>query len=267
MTTLKTIAASVVVGAACVHGFAPAALPALSLRSARTCSPLTGLKMQDNEEYKPLIPTKENPMAPDYAREPTQFERQGLVDSGKNDISPIASLDGGFGGLTRRETIGTAGAVGAGLAGVLWAVTRNPGYDLKDTSRDAGATALDAEALAKPELQASLKDLQATRAKIAALYDTFKADNNIALSESLQSFSIVQLRNDLNALTTALDEDTQIKTDRIVRVIIQDLVELDQAVKVKKDMGRTPKKVGACVKWFTQTIGDFDKFLAYFTKK
>uniref|UniRef100_A0A6U4RY14 Uncharacterized protein n=1 Tax=Hemiselmis andersenii TaxID=464988 RepID=A0A6U4RY14_HEMAN len=267
MTTLKTIAASVVVGAACVHGFAPAAMPSLSLRSARTCSPLTGLKMQDSEEYKPLIPTKENPMAPDYAREPTQFERQGLVDSGKNEISPIASLDGGFGGLTRRETIGTAGAAGAGLVGVLWAVTRNPGYDTKDTSRDAGVAAVDGEALATPELQAGLKDLQATKAKLVGLYEAFNEDNNIALSESLQSFSIVKLRNDLNLLTTALDEDTQIKTDRIVRVIIQDLVELDQAVKVKKDMGRTPKKVAATRKWFSQTIGDFDKFIAYFVAK
>eukprot|EP00283_Hemiselmis_rufescens_P024778 CAMPEP_0173438136 /NCGR_PEP_ID=MMETSP1357-20121228/19516_1 /TAXON_ID=77926 /ORGANISM="Hemiselmis rufescens, Strain PCC563" /LENGTH=265 /DNA_ID=CAMNT_0014403395 /DNA_START=27 /DNA_END=824 /DNA_ORIENTATION=+ len=264
MTSLKNIAATVVVGAACVHGFAPAALPSLSLRSAHTCSPLTGLKMQDSEEFKPLIPTKENPMAPDYAREPTQFERQGLVDSGKSDIEPIASLDGGFGGLTRRETIGTAGAAGAGLVGVLWAVTRNPGYDPKDTSRDAGAVAVDAEIMGTAEAKASLKSLQATKAKLAGLYDGFKADNNVALSEGLQSFSIVALRNDLNLLTTALDEDTQIKTDRISRVIIQDLVELDQAVKVKKDMGRTPKKVAATTKWFEQTTTDFDRFLAYF---
>lgn len=266
MTTLKTVAASVVVGAACVHGFAPAAMPSLSLRAARTVSPLTGLRMNDDVEYKPLIPTKENPMAPDYAKEPTQFERQGLVDKGQNEMSPLASLDGGFGGLTRRETIGTAGAAGAGLLGVLWAVTRNPGYDLKDTSRDAGVAQINAEELAKPELQKSLANLQATRAKVAGLFDSFKQDNNMQLSEQLQGFSIVALRNDLNTLTGALDEDTQIKTDRIVRVIIQDLVELDQAVKVKKDMARTPKKVAATTKWFSQTVGDFDKFLAYFAK-
>lgn len=267
---LRSIATSVVIGAACVDAFAPgAAMPSLALRQARASKTPFGLKMAEGDaEYKPLIPTPENPMAPDYAREPTQLERQGLVDMDAPPKSKTynAAMAGGegLGGLSRRETMGMGGAIGAGVVGVLWAVTRTPGYDRKDTSRDAGSVAIDKEALAKPELQAGLKDLTATRSKIDGLFAGFKENPNIQLTASIQSFSIVKLRNDLNALTTALDEDTQLKTDKLVRSIIQDLVELDQATRVKEGAERTPKKIQATQKWFTQTIGDFDKFIAYF---
>jgi len=265
---LRSIAATAVVGAACVEGFAPAAMPSLALRSARATSSRVALRMADDDvQYKPLIPTQENPMAPDYAKEPTQFERQGLVTSDTpRPKTYTPSMDGGegLGGLTRRETMAFGGAIGAGLVGVLWAVTRTPGYDRKDTSRDAGVVPVNKEELAKPELQAGLKDLVATQSKVAGLYESWKADNNVQLTTELQSFSIVKLRDDLNKLTTALDEDTQIKTDKLVRVIIQDLVELDQATKLKEGASRTPKKNAATSKWFSQTLGDFDKFIAYF---
>jgi hypothetical protein len=165
---IKSLAATAIVGAACVHGFAPAALPSLASRSSAVSlrSPLA-LRMQDGkDEWKPLIPTKENPMAPDYAKEPTQFERQGLVQSNAPTpkvYNPAMAGGEGLGGLTRRETFAFAGAIGAGTVAVLWAVTRNPGYDKKDTSRDAGNVQIIKEEFAKPELQASLKDLQATR--------------------------------------------------------------------------------------------------------
>lgn len=60
-----------------------------------------------------------------------------------------------------------------------------------------------------------------SRAKINGLFDGFKQNPNLALSASISSISIVKLRDDLNKLTFAMEEDTQVKTDRIVRVIIQ----------------------------------------------
>lgn len=263
---LRSIAATVVVGAVCVEAFSPgAAMPSLALRSARVCKQPLRMQRNEDDQYKPLIPTQENPMAPDYAREPTQFERQGLVGNNvpAKGMGGAAAADG-LGGLTRRETMAMGGAISAGVVGVLWAVTRTPGYNLKDTSRDAGVVTIDKEQLAKPELQAGLKDLAANKGKVEALYAGFKENNNLQLSASIQSFSIVKLRDDLNKLTLALDEDTQLKTDKLVRVIIQDLVELEQATRLKEGAARTPKKNAACVKWFSQTINDLDKFIAYF---
>ncbi len=165
---IKSLAATAIVGAVCVQGFAPAAMPSLASRTSAVSlrNPLA-LRMQEgNDEYKPLIPTKDNPMAPDYAREPTQFERQGLVTSNTPQPKTYTSAMGGgdgLGGLTRRESFAFAGAIGAGTVGVLWAVTRNPGYDRKDTSRDAGNVQVIKEEFAKAETQTGFKNVKETR--------------------------------------------------------------------------------------------------------
>jgi hypothetical protein len=182
--------------------------------------------MSDEQvEYKPIIPTPENSMAPDYAKEPTQFERQGLVDSGAptpKTYGGPADMDGGFGGLTRREAQATAGAVAAGVVGVLWAFTRNPGYDRKSDARAAGKVTINAEAVKDPKIQTAIADLKESRAALSELFDAFKKDKNAELSEGIAEFEITELRNNLNAITfAAFDEDTQILTDRLSRNIIQ----------------------------------------------
>jgi hypothetical protein len=177
--------------------------------------------MEDNVEVKPLVDKK----AIDYASEPTLFERQGFVDSGvpaPKIYNPIMGGGEGFGGLSRREAIGSAGAAAVGLVGVIWAVTRNPGYDRQDTSRDAGKAAVNTDVLKTAEAQASLTVLTQSRDSLRSLAEAFKADQNIALSADVRKkFDIVKLRDSMNKLTFALDEDVQIKTDKIVRSIIQ----------------------------------------------
>lgn len=267
---LRYSAYALLLGAGATDAFAPsfgANLP--SLRSAKCSNPRLALRMQDEEvEYKPVIPTLENPMAPDYANEPTQFERQGLVDksAGKSEMIGSAGALEEFGGLTRREAYGAGGAVGVGIVAVGWAFTRNPGYDLKDTARDAGKVELNKEALGTAEVKANLAAISGSRDKLAALYASFQADNNVQLSEQVKSsFNVVKIRDEFNKLTFAVfDEDTQIKTDRIVRNTIQGLVELEQAVKLKEGVARSPKRVAATDKWFRQCLADLDSFLAYF---
>jgi len=255
-----------------VQAFAPTAggFARPALRASTSSKPVLGLRMNDEKggmEYKPIIPTPENSMAPDYAREPTQFERQGLVDSGVPEPKTYggASVDGGFGGLTRREVYGTAGAAGAGVLGVLWALTRNPGYDRKSEARSAGKVEINKEAVADPAIQAAIGDLRDTRASLQELFDAFKKDKNAQLSEGISEVELTEIRSDLNKITfAAFDEDTQILTDRLSRNIIQDLVELETAVKLKAGVERSPKRVATTQKRFASAIEGFDKFLAYF---
>jgi len=174
-------------------------------------------------------------------------------------------MDGGFGGLTRREAQATAGAVAAGVVGVLWAFTRNPGYDRKSDARAAGKVTINAEAVKDPKIQTAIADLKESRAALSELFDAFKKDKNAELSEGIAEFEITELRNNLNAITfAAFDEDTQILTDRLSRNIIQDLVELETAVKLKKGVERSPKRVATTQKRFASALDGFDKFLAYF---
>jgi len=178
----RKLAITALLGAASVEAFSPGAVfgtrPALRASTCRNAK--LGLRMQqDTEEYRPIIPTAENPMAPDYAKEPTQFERQGLVQSSTN--APVTAM--GEGGLTRREALGAGGAVGVGTLALIWAVTRNSGYDKADTSRDAGVAAVNTEAVKAPEVQASIKGLKASATKLKELQDAFKADPNVQVSQ------------------------------------------------------------------------------------
>ncbi len=41
-------------------------------------------------------------------------------------------------------------------------------------------------------------------------------------------------------------------------------MELDQASKLKEGVARSPKRIASTDKWFAQTLGDLDRFIAYF---
>ncbi|EKX54388.1 hypothetical protein GUITHDRAFT_149993 [Guillardia theta CCMP2712] len=266
----KALFAVACIGSA--YAFSPAPLAGIArVNKAPVCHRPLSLRMQNNDdvEYKPLIPTPDKPLPPDYKNEPTLFERQGFVESANTPTPKVynAAMAGGegFGGLTRREAYAFGGAISVGLLGVLFAVTRNPGYDKNDASRDAGKVEVNAQAISTPEIQANLKDLRSNRDKLFELSKQFKSDKNAQLSEQVKAFNIVKLRDDLNKLgLAAFDEDTQIKTDRLSRNIIQDLVELETALRLKEGVERSPKRVAASDKWFKQSLADFEKFLAYF---
>ena len=268
-TRAAVLAAATFAGA---QAFAPASvgLARPSLLPCTSAKPALSLRMAADEEVvvKPLIPTLDKSMAPDYSREQTQFERQGLVDSGvpiPKTYGGPASADGGFGGLTRREFYAMGGAISAGVLGVAWAFTRNPGYDRKSDARAAGKVTINAAAVKDGKVQAAIEELKEARADLQTLYDTFKKDKNAQLSEGIAEFEITSIRNDLNAITfAAFDEDTQILTDRLTRNIIQDLVELETAVKLKAGVERSPKRVASTQKRFAAALDGFDKFLAYF---
>jgi len=210
---------------------------------------------------------------PDYKNELTQFERQGLVDKvGADSVPPPPGSDTGmqsqneFGGLTRREALGAGGGVGVGTLGVLWAVTRNPGYDRADTARDAGKVEINKEAMATPEAQEALAAVKEAFDDVQGLQKKFTADNQAQLTEDVEKFNINELRDSLNKLTfVAFTEDTQIKTDRIVRSIIQDLIELQEAVRLKQGAARSPKRVANSQRWLKQAGTDLARFIMYFS--
>ena len=220
---MRFVVAAIVAGAACAEAFAPSPLAlssAVAHRSSSRRCPLA-LRMEDKVELKPLIDTK--PI--DYASEPTLFERQGLVENNVPQpkiYTPAMGGGEGFGGLSRREALGAAGAGGVGLVGVLWAVTRNPGYDKADTSRDAGKVTINAEEFAKPPVQAALALLRDSRKTLGGLYDAFNADKNVALAADVRKkFDVIKLRDSMNKLTFVFDEEVQIKTDKISRSLLQ----------------------------------------------
>ena len=75
----------------------------------------------------------------------------------------------------------------------------------------------------------------------ATLESDPQADIGSAIRRELD-FS--KLRSDLNAANEAFDEDTQRGTDRIIRVILQDITELETANRQKPGIPRSEIRLG-----------------------
>jgi hypothetical protein len=80
-----------------------------------------------------------------------------------------------------------------------------------------------------------------------------------------KQFDFSKLRSDLNTFNSAFDEDTQKGTDKLVRVILQDLTELETANKQKEGIERSERRVNnmmAKIDKLQLTFDDFLKFAA-----
>merc|ERR1712078_282019 len=75
---------------------------------------------------------------------------------------------------------------------------------------------------------------------VAEMKKALSANSQIDLKPVLRKeFEFAALRSDLNTLNTAYDEDTQRGTDRLIRVILQDLNELEVANAQKEGIPRS----------------------------
>jgi hypothetical protein len=72
------------------------------------------------------------------------------------------------------------------------------------------------------------------------------------------------LRDSLNKVNTVFSEDTQRGTDRIVRIILQDVNELEQASRQRPGVDRSSNKVTFINKKLKKLEAAFDELLAYF---
>jgi len=77
-------------------------------------------------------------------------------------------------------------------------------------------------------------------------------------------FELGKLRADLNTANTAFDEDTQRGTDRIGRLILQDITELEVANKQKPGIERSEKRLTIMVKKLEKVSKAFSDYLAFF---
>lgn len=134
--------------------------------------------------------------------------------------------------------------------------------DLLPTSK----VVLDRDILSQKEATAALKTLHGYETAISELYARFKSDPQIELSGSVKSMiSISDLRNALNIVNEAIDEESQIETDKVVRGIIQDIGELEMAGALKTGVARTTKKIERTTDWFDKLKGDFSRLLAFYS--
>ena len=81
-----------------------------------------------------------------------------------------------------------------------------------------------------------------------------------------KTFEFSKLRNDMNTFGTSFDEDTQRSIDRISRLIIQDVTELE-AASAFKGGGRSEKRYANVLGKLKKLDGAFGELLAYTSTK
>mmetsp|Transcript_11227 Transcript_11227/g.14152 ORF Transcript_11227/g.14152 Transcript_11227/m.14152 type:complete len:215 (-) Transcript_11227:180-824(-) len=129
---------------------------------------------------------------------------------------------------------------------------------------DPATAIIDDEILASDAVQnafSKVKSYQQTVEQIKATLESNKqADVGPVIRKDLD---FVALRTDLNTLNTAFDEDTQRGTDRLVRLILQDITELETANKQKEGVSRSEKRLSIMMGKLDKLEKAFGDYLAF----
>jgi len=89
-------------------------------------------------------------------------------------------------------------------------------------------------------VQKSLKAVKKYSTTVAEMKKALAANSQVDLKSVIRKeFEFSALRSELNTFNTAFDEDTQRGTDRLIRVILQDLNELEVANAQKEGIPRS----------------------------
>lgn len=138
------------------------------------------------------------------------------------------------------------------------------GFNAPDSQ--VNSSTIDKAILSSSDGKAALSKIEAYSKGISDLYASFKLNPQLELSDPVRKLiSISQLRNALNVINEAIDEDGQTQTDKVVRGIIQDIGELENVSYVKKGAARTPKKIERTMDWFEKVTGDFTRLLSFYS--
>ena len=79
----------------------------------------------------------------------------------------------------------------------------------------------------------------------------------------VKELDFAALRESLNTVNSAFDEETQRGTDRLIRVILQDITELEVANNQKDGIERSPRRVETMQGKLFKLDKAFDDYLAF----
>jgi len=78
-----------------------------------------------------------------------------------------------------------------------------------------------------------------------------------------KEYDFVKLRDSLNIVNSAFDEDTQKGTDRLIRAILQDITELETANRQKPGIPRSERRLEIMLSKLDKLALAFEQYLAF----
>lgn len=129
---------------------------------------------------------------------------------------------------------------------------------------DPATAIIDDEILASEAVQKAFAAVKNYKASVEAMKATLDKDDQADIGPVVRKeLDFVQLRADLNTLNTAFDEDTQRGTDRLVRLIMQDVTELETANKQKAGVKRSEIRLNIMYGKLEKLNKAFSDYLAF----
>lgn len=129
---------------------------------------------------------------------------------------------------------------------------------------DPKTAIVDDEILASPAVQNSITAIKSYLETVCTIRDTLKSDPQANVGPTIRAkFDFTALRTDLNTLNSAFDEDTQRGTDRVIRLILQDITELETANKQKEGVPRSSKRLAIMMGKLDKLAAAFSDYLAF----
>eukprot|EP00559_Dactyliosolen_fragilissimus_P007317 CAMPEP_0184869280 /NCGR_PEP_ID=MMETSP0580-20130426/33495_1 /TAXON_ID=1118495 /ORGANISM="Dactyliosolen fragilissimus" /LENGTH=209 /DNA_ID=CAMNT_0027370655 /DNA_START=92 /DNA_END=721 /DNA_ORIENTATION=+ len=129
---------------------------------------------------------------------------------------------------------------------------------------DPKTAIVDDEILASEPVQKAFEAVKGYKSSVDSMKSALSANDQADIGPTIRKeFDFVQLRTDLNTLNSAFDEDTQRGTDRIIRIILQDITELEAANKQKPGVSRSEKRLAIMNGKLEKLSSAFSDYLAF----
>lgn len=123
---------------------------------------------------------------------------------------------------------------------------------------------VDSDILASEPVQKALKGIKGYADSVKSMKATLAADGQADIGPTIRrDFEFSKLRSDLNAANEAFDEDTQRGTDRIVRIILQDITELETSNRQKPGVPRSERRLATMMAKLDKLEKAFGDYLAF----
>jgi uncharacterized protein YycO len=109
----------------------------------------------------------------------------------------------------------------------------------------------------------AIQAIQKVRSAVTTVQTTLESNPQSSVVATSMIGDPYKIRDSCNVINTILDEDTQRYTDRLIRNIVQDLIEIDIAAAQKEGIARSTRRYDNVQNKLTKLAKSIDELLAF----
>jgi hypothetical protein len=123
---------------------------------------------------------------------------------------------------------------------------------------------VDQDVLKSDAVQRAIQGIKAYLGGVRQMQEALKSNSQTDVGPFIRKeYDFVKLRETLNTVNSAFDEDTQRGTDRLIRNIMQDITELETANRQKEGIPRSERRLEIMNSKLAKLEKAFEDYLAF----